>query len=99
MWVFEFHNYFVIKIYQRVSYSIVVKSWWVKSWKMNINRKIYFYTDSGTSTYYLFALLDTVHSGNEDEICESINDSETESRAPEEIQRNSNPGNLSLLEP
>ena len=53
---------------KRVSCSAVAKSLWVKSWKINNNRKGHFNIDSDVSADQVFMLLDTVQSDNEDEI-------------------------------
>ena len=66
---------------------------------MNNNRKGFFYIGSGTSTDQIFPLLDTVQSDNEDEIDESMNDSDKEFVAPEVIELTDNPDNASVLTP
>ena len=66
---------------------------------MNINQKIYFHIGSGTSTDQLFALLETVHSGNKYEIDELMNDSNTQFLVHEEIKLTGNSDNSGLFPP
>ena len=60
-------------------------------------QKRYFHIDSGISMGNIFTLLDTAQNDNEDEIDESMNDSETKFKVPEEIKVNDNPDNARVL--
>ena len=66
---------------------------------MNNNPKRYFHIDSGISTDQIFTLLYTVQSDDEDKMDESMNDSDTEFIAPEDIQLTDNRENGSVLTP
>ena len=58
-----------------------------------------FHIDSVASTDQIFALLDTMESNNEDETDKLMNDSDTESIVPKEIELTFNLDNASVLTP
>ena len=59
---------------KHVSYSVLVKGLYVKSWKINNNQKRTFNIDNDALTDQVFTLLDAAQSDNKHEINELMND-------------------------
>ena len=84
MWVFGFSQTFCNSNPSNI--LVVVTGLYVKSWKINNNRKKPFHIDNDASTDQVFTLLDAVQSDNKDEIDGLMNDFDTKFIAPEETK-------------